>query len=110
MLELDPSSSEIAGLLGKLHYMQGNNSMALEYIGYALEVALEDVLRAKPEFIADLYLQRVKVYESLNMHEHARADQKKILEADPNFIQRQMMRQQKAEQALADAMEDNLKI
>jgi len=50
------------------------------------------VLSATPEFIADLYLQRVKVFESLNMLEHARSDQKKILEADPNFIQRQMMR------------------
>ena len=84
--------------------------MALEYIGFALELATEDVLRAKPEIIADLYLQRVKVFESLNMHEHARGDQKKILEADPNFVQRQMLRQQAAEQALAEAMEDNLKL
>ena len=48
--------------------------MALEYLGFAIELATEDVLRAQPEFIADLYLQRVKVYESLNMMEHARAD------------------------------------
>ena len=48
--------------------------MALEFIGWALELATEDVLRAQPEFIADLYLQRVKVYESLNMMEHARSD------------------------------------
>ena len=85
-LELDPHSAELAGLLGKLYYVQGNNTLALEYLGFAIELATEDVLKAKPEFIADLYLQRVKVYESLNMMEHARADQKKILEADPNFI------------------------
>ncbi len=48
--------------------------MALEYLGFAIELATEDVLRAKPETIADLYLQRVKVFESLNMHEHARGD------------------------------------
>ena len=74
MLEYDPSSGEIAGLLGRLYYLQGNNTLALEYLGYAIEVATEDVLKARPESIADLYLQRVKVYESLNMHEHARAD------------------------------------
>lgn len=110
VLEIDPSSAEIAGLLGKLYYIQGNNSMALEFLGFALEVATEDVMKSKAEFIADLYLQRVKVYESLNMHEHARADQKKILEVDPNFVQRQMVRQQKAEQALAEALEDNLRL
>ena len=86
MLEINPSSAEIAGLLGKLYYVQGNNSMALEFLGYAIEVATEDVMKSKPEFIADLYLQRVKVFESLNMHEHARMDQKKILEVDPSFI------------------------
>jgi len=91
-LELDPHSAELAGLLGKLYYVQGNNTLALEFLGFAIELATEDVLAAQPEFIADLYLQRVKVFESLNMQEHARADQKKILEADPNFIQRQMMR------------------
>ena len=85
-LEYDPHSAEIAGLLGKLYYLQGNNTLALEFLGFAIELATEDVLSATPEFIADLYLQRVKVYESLNMMEHARADQKKILEADPNFI------------------------
>ena len=76
----------MAGNLGKLYYLQGNNTLALEYLGFAIELATEDVLRAKPEVIADLYLQRVKVFESLNMMEHARGDQKKILEADPNFI------------------------
>lgn len=86
MLEIDPNSAEISGLLGKLYYTQGNNSMALEFLGYAIEVAIEDVMKSRPEFIADLYLQRVKVFESLNMHEHARADQKKILEVDPNFV------------------------
>jgi tetratricopeptide (TPR) repeat protein len=74
VLEYDPSSGEIAGLLGRLYYLQGNNTLALEYLGYAIEVATEDVLKARPESIADLYLQRVKVYESLNMNEHARAD------------------------------------
>ena len=73
-IELDPHSADLAGLLGKLYYIQGNNTLALEFLGWALELATEDVLRAQPEFIADLYLQRVKVYESLNMLEHARAD------------------------------------
>ena len=73
-LELDPHDASLAGFIGKLYYMQGNNSLALEYLGFAIELATEDVLKSKPEFIADLYLQRVKVFESLNMHEHARAD------------------------------------
>jgi len=73
-LELDPHSAEIAGLIGRLYYIEGNNTLALEYLGFAIEIATEDVLVARPEFIADLYLQRVKVYESLQMMEHARAD------------------------------------
>lgn len=56
VLEIDPSSAEISGLLGKLYYIQGNNTMALEFLGYAIEVAIEDVMKSKPEFIADLYL------------------------------------------------------
>ena len=79
VLEYDPTQEEIAGILGKLYYVQGNNTLALEYLGYAIEVASEDILKARPEFIADLYLQRVKVYETLGLHEHARADEKKIL-------------------------------
>ena len=73
-LELDPHSAELAGLLGKLYYLQGNTTLALEYLGWAIHLASEDVLTAAPEFLADLYLQRVKVFESLNMMEHARAD------------------------------------
>ena len=45
-IELDSHSAELAGLLGKLYYIQGNNTLALEFIGWALELATEDVLRA----------------------------------------------------------------
>ena len=67
VLELDPSQAEIAGLLGKLYYLLGNNTMALEYIGFAIQIATEDILKSSPEMIADLHLQKLKVYEALNM-------------------------------------------
>jgi hypothetical protein len=33
-----------------------------------------------------MYLQRVKCYEALNLFEHAKADNRKIIEADPGFV------------------------
>ena len=47
-----------------------------------------DVLNVSPEELSDIYLHRVKVYEQMNLLEHAKADYRKILEADPGFIQR----------------------
>ena len=44
-LEMDPHSAELAGLLGKLYYVQGNNTLALEFLGFAIDLATEDVLQ-----------------------------------------------------------------
>ena len=62
----------------------------MEYCSYAIEMATDSILYVKPELLAKFYCDRVKIYEKLNMFEHARNDQKKILEADPGFIQRQL--------------------
>ena len=38
VVELQPNSPEIAGLLGKLHSNEGNRSLALEYLNFAIEI------------------------------------------------------------------------
>ena len=43
-IEMDPHSAHLAGRLGKLYYIQGNNTLALEYLGWAISLATEDVL------------------------------------------------------------------
>ena len=35
-LELDPHSAELSGLLGKLYYLLGNNTLALEFMAFAI--------------------------------------------------------------------------
>jgi len=40
----------------------------------------------------------MKCHEEMNLNEHAKADYKKILEADPNFIQRQILNAHKAQE------------
>ena len=42
----------------------------------------------------------------MNLLEHAKADYKKIMEADPSFIQRQLMEQAKAQ----DTLQNSIKI
>ena len=77
---------DVANEIGKLYLKKGDFNLALEYCSYAIEMATEDILNISPERLADLYCDRVQIYEQLHMLEHARSDQRKILEADPNFI------------------------
>lgn len=102
-LELN-STPEIANEVSKLYLRQGNPTLALEYASYAIDMAATDVLSIQPESLADLYSDRVKIYEQLRMFEHARSDQRKILEADPNFIQRQILRQNAARETLENGL------
>lgn len=55
---------------------------------FAIEHACQDALKVEPAVLSDMYLQRVKCYEALNLFEHAKSDNRKILEADPGFLQR----------------------
>ena len=87
-LELDTQLLPVAVQIGKLYFQEGNNTLALEYFDYALEVANADLMSVRPETLADIYLQKVKVFESLGMLEHARQEQKKVLNADPTFAHR----------------------
>lgn len=99
VLELD-STPQIAGEVSKLYAKLGNVTMALEYATYAIEMGESEVLAIAPQDLSELYSQRVALYEAMNMFEHARKDQRKILEADPNFIQRQIIRQNIARETL----------
>jgi hypothetical protein len=44
---------------------------------------MTDVIRVEPQTLSLIYMQKVKCYEALNLFEHAKADNRKILEADP---------------------------
>lgn len=51
-----------------------------------------------------MYLGRVKCYEALGLFEHAKVDNRKILEADPGFLQRQIAKQKKAQEELKNTI------
>ena len=72
-LELQ-SSPEIANEVGNLYVKKGNWTLALEYCSYAIDMSSENVLSIDPELLAKFYSDRVKIYEKLNMFEHARND------------------------------------
>ena len=44
------------------------------------------MLKVEPMVLSEMYMGRVKCYEALGLFEHAKVDNKKILEADPGFI------------------------
>ena len=102
-LELD-TVPLVAAEVGKLYAKKGELTQALDFFSYALDMATADVLNISPEDLSEIYLQRVKIYEQMNLLEHARADYKKILEADPGFIQRQLVEQAKAQDTLKNAI------
>ena len=94
-LELD-TLPLVASEVGKLYSKKGELTQALDFFTYALDMATADPLNVTPAELSDIYLHRVKVYEQMNLLEHAKADYKKILEADPSFIQRQILEQSRA--------------
>ena len=102
-LELD-TEPLVAAEVGKLYAKKGELTQALDFFTYALDMATADVLNTAPEELSDIYLHRVKVYEQMNLLEHAKSDYKKILEADPSFIQRQIIEQAKAQETLQNSI------
>ena len=102
-LELD-TTPLVAAEVGKLYAKKGELTQALDFFTYALDMATADALNVRPEELSDIYLHRVKVYEQMNLLEHAKADYKKILEADPSFIQRQILEQAKAQDTLQNSI------
>ena len=47
---------------------------AIQYLQQAVELASEDCLRVEPQALANCFVARMKCYEGLGMHEHARSD------------------------------------
>lgn len=55
-------------------------------MNYAIDLAVQNALRVDPQTLSALYMHRMRCFEALDLHEHAKADYKKVLEADPGFI------------------------
>jgi tetratricopeptide (TPR) repeat protein len=68
----------------------GQASKAVEYLTIAIDLAQKDALHTEPATLADLYLARLQCFQELGLTEHAKLDYQKVLQADPNFIRRQM--------------------
>ena len=88
-----------------MYAAQGIYTAALDFLTFAIEHACMDVLQVEPSLLSEMYLQRVKCYEGLNLFEHAKADNRKILEADPGFLQRQIAKQKKAQEDLKNTIQ-----
>ena len=65
---------------------KGLHTAALDFFTYAIDTACGNILYIEPEKLSAIYVERVKCYEALNLFEHAKADNKKVLEADPGFL------------------------
>lgn len=76
--------------IGQLYVDKGVFTAALDFFTFAIESANLNVLAIAPNDLSKYYLARARCYEALNLYEHAKADNRKILEADPGFIQRQL--------------------
>lgn len=90
-LELE-STPEKAFEIGKLYFSQHLFCEAIEFYNYAVDMSADDVLAIEPQYLSDIYLHRMKCFEEMELLEHAKADYKKILESDPNFIQRHILK------------------
>jgi tetratricopeptide (TPR) repeat protein len=67
-----------------------DHKQAVEYLTNAIDQASKNALRIDPACLADMYVCRMRCYKGLGLTEHARMDYQKVLNADPNFIRREM--------------------
>lgn len=74
--------------LGQIYAQQSIYDKALTYFGLAIEYASADVLKIDEKKLAEYFMHRSSVFEALGMLEHAKIDLQKIMDADPNFVQR----------------------
>ena len=55
------------------------------------------MLLVPPESLSFLYCARMQCYEAMGLSRHARDDYQRVLEADPNFIQKQLILKQQTQ-------------
>lgn len=78
---------ELAYRAGLIIQTQNKDThLAAEHFSLAIELATNNILSIEADKLAYLYQARMKCYEILGLHHHARQDYQKLLEADPNFI------------------------
>jgi Tfp pilus assembly protein PilF len=67
-----------------------NHKEAVQFATAAIDESTKDTLQVEPSILADMYVLRMKCYKELGLNEHARQDYQRVLNADPNFIRREM--------------------
>ena len=71
-----------------------DHKQAVEYLSNAIDQASKNALRVDPGRLADMFVCRMRCFKELGLTEHARLDYQKVLNADPNFIRREMAAQE----------------
>lgn len=90
-LEIDQTQFKLSFEMGSLLLQLKNPTDALDFLTYAINQAVAEAINTEPHELANMYLTRMRCYQAMDLVEHAQNDYVKVLEADPNFIQRTLL-------------------